>query len=262
MSGGRIALIVVGSIVALIGLAITVGGATLLWADLALRDDDGYFNTRDERFSTPLRAIVSENLDIGDIPGDSGQWADLRVRAERPDGAAGVRGRRAAGRRDPLPRGRPPHDRHRHRHRPLPRHLLAPPGAAGAAAAGAPAVLGRPGVRARPADADLGRGRRRLAGRRDERGRLGAGARRRLPGGEDLLGPLGRHRRAGARRLAAGRRHRDGRDRRPRPAAAPARGGARRAPRPSPRCRPRPGRRHPTGRGATRWTSPASSTRA
>ena len=86
MSGGRIALIVVGSIVALIGLAITGGGATLLWADLALRDDNGYFNTRDERFSTPLRAIVSENLDIGEIPGDSGRWADLRVRAERPDG--------------------------------------------------------------------------------------------------------------------------------------------------------------------------------
>ena len=97
MSGGRIALIVVGSIVALIGLAITVGGAALLWADLALRDDDGYFSTRDERFSTPLRAIVSENLDVGDLPGDSGQWADLRVRAERADGGlvfVGV-GRRA-----------------------------------------------------------------------------------------------------------------------------------------------------------------------
>lgn len=84
MSGGRIALIVAGSLVALIGLAILGGGATLLWVN-AQRDDDGFLTTRDERFSTPLRAIVSEDLDISDLPGDSGQWASLRLTARRPD---------------------------------------------------------------------------------------------------------------------------------------------------------------------------------
>ncbi len=86
MSGGRIVLIVVGCIVGLIGLAILIGGSALLWANQALRDGDGFFDTRTERFSTPLQAIVSESLDIDDIPGDSGQWASLRIRAERPDG--------------------------------------------------------------------------------------------------------------------------------------------------------------------------------
>ena len=85
MSGGRIALIVVGCIVGLIGLAILVGAGGLLWAN-SLRDDDGYITSDPERFETPLRAIVSESLDIGDIPGDSGRWASLRVSGERPDG--------------------------------------------------------------------------------------------------------------------------------------------------------------------------------
>lgn len=86
MSGGRIALIVSGVIVGLIGLAILVGGALLLYAHQALRDDDGFFTSDTERFATPLRAIVSEDLDITDVPGGSDRWADLRIRAERPDG--------------------------------------------------------------------------------------------------------------------------------------------------------------------------------
>jgi Domain of unknown function (DUF4389) len=87
MSGGRIALIVFGCLVGLLGLALVVGGAALLWANQALRDDDGYFTSDTERFQTPLRAISSENLDLGDVPGGSDRWADLRIRAERPGGA-------------------------------------------------------------------------------------------------------------------------------------------------------------------------------
>jgi hypothetical protein len=86
VSGGRIALIVVGVIVALIGLAILIGGATGLWAHEALRDDDGYFTSDTERLQTPLRALASEDLDLGDVPGGSDQWASLRIRAQRPDG--------------------------------------------------------------------------------------------------------------------------------------------------------------------------------
>jgi hypothetical protein len=72
--------------VGLIGLAVLVGGATLLWAHQALRDDDGYFSSGTERFQTPLRALVSEGLDIADVPGGTDRWANLRIRAERPDG--------------------------------------------------------------------------------------------------------------------------------------------------------------------------------
>jgi hypothetical protein len=86
VSGGRIALIVVGAIVALIGLAILAGGVAALWAYGALRDDDGYFTSDPEPFATPLRAIASEDLDLGDFPGGDDQWASLRIRAERPDG--------------------------------------------------------------------------------------------------------------------------------------------------------------------------------
>jgi hypothetical protein len=86
VSGGRIALIVIGCIVGLIGLGILVGGAVGLWAYTSLRDDDGYITSDPERFETPLRALVTENLDLGDIPSGDDFWASLRITAERPDG--------------------------------------------------------------------------------------------------------------------------------------------------------------------------------
>jgi hypothetical protein len=82
MTVGRVLLIVFGSIIALIGLALLVGGSLLLWADLSRKDDDGFFMSRTERYSTPSRAIVTENLDVGSVPGGSGRWADIRVRAD------------------------------------------------------------------------------------------------------------------------------------------------------------------------------------
>jgi len=81
MSAGRVLLIVFGSIISLIGLALLVGGGGLLWANQSLKDDDGYFTSRTERFVTGRSAIVSENLDVADVPGGSDRWADLRIRA-------------------------------------------------------------------------------------------------------------------------------------------------------------------------------------
>ena len=86
MSGGRIALIVFGCIVGLIGLALLIAGAVGLWAHTSLRDDDGYYTSDPERLETPLRALVTENLDLGDIPSGDDFWASLRITAERPDG--------------------------------------------------------------------------------------------------------------------------------------------------------------------------------
>jgi hypothetical protein len=81
VSFGRVLLLVFGVIVALIGLGLLAGGGALLYADQALKDDDGYFNTRTERFQTANRAIVTEKLDLTGVPGGSGRWADLRIHA-------------------------------------------------------------------------------------------------------------------------------------------------------------------------------------
>jgi hypothetical protein len=86
VSAKRVLLIVFGSIIGLLGLVVLAGGAALLWANQALKDDDGYFTSRTERFQTGARAIVSENLDLTDIPGGTDRWADLRIRASGADG--------------------------------------------------------------------------------------------------------------------------------------------------------------------------------
>ena len=65
MSAGRIALLVVGSIVALLALAFLAGGAVLFWAHTSERDGGGYYSTGSERFQTLTYALVSDDLDIG-----------------------------------------------------------------------------------------------------------------------------------------------------------------------------------------------------
>jgi hypothetical protein len=89
MSGGRIALIIIGSIFALISLAFLAGGGTLLWAHTTQRDDDGYYRTRDERFESPGYAIRSDDLDLGtDGPDwlfDPGRLGTIRLNATSGD---------------------------------------------------------------------------------------------------------------------------------------------------------------------------------
>ena len=74
-------LIVVGTLVGLIGLVLLAGGGALLWANQTLKDDDGYFTSRTATYANDGRAIASENLDLGDLPGGSGRWGELRIRA-------------------------------------------------------------------------------------------------------------------------------------------------------------------------------------
>jgi hypothetical protein len=61
---GRIVLLLVGAVTAIIALGLTAGGAALTYAYTAERKDDGYFVTRHEELATPLFALVSEDLDI------------------------------------------------------------------------------------------------------------------------------------------------------------------------------------------------------
>jgi hypothetical protein len=85
MSTGRVVLIVLGSIVALLGLALVVGGGFLLWADRTQREG-GYLTTPTERFATSTYALTRERLEA-DAGGSNWIWNDnwlgkVRIRGE------------------------------------------------------------------------------------------------------------------------------------------------------------------------------------
>ncbi|HEU4449038.1 MAG TPA: DUF4389 domain-containing protein [Gaiellaceae bacterium] len=95
MSGGRIALIVLGSLAALVAIGFLVAGGALLWLHQTQRDDDGYFTSSTERFESDGFALTSDGFDIAseasaeDAPDwllDEGRLATVRVRAEAAEG--------------------------------------------------------------------------------------------------------------------------------------------------------------------------------
>ncbi len=70
-SGGRIAVVVIGSILALVSLGVLAGGAVAVVADQTQRDSDGFLVTPSEQFDTGTYALVSETIAVtADIP----QW--------------------------------------------------------------------------------------------------------------------------------------------------------------------------------------------
>jgi hypothetical protein len=69
---GSILLLVFGSILGLVAFALVFGGGALIWADATQRDDDGYFTTSTERFTTPFYAITHEGVEVGDA--DTPDW--------------------------------------------------------------------------------------------------------------------------------------------------------------------------------------------
>jgi hypothetical protein len=87
----RVVVIVLGSVVALLGLALLAGGGVLGWAVATQRDDAGYFTTSTQRFHTRTAAITSRDIDLGRA-GPDDWWADrdiatVRIRAESGGGA-------------------------------------------------------------------------------------------------------------------------------------------------------------------------------
>lgn len=90
-SAGRIVLVVLGSIVALLGAGLLIAGGILLWADQTRRDDDGFLTTPTERFERDSYAIVSDNIDLFEAETGS-DWilsddilGDVRLRGANED---------------------------------------------------------------------------------------------------------------------------------------------------------------------------------
>jgi Domain of unknown function (DUF4389) len=82
---GRVALIVVGVITALLSLALLAAGTALVVIDQTQRDEDGFLMSPSEDFSTATYAIVSESADVDFGGSESAARAilgDVRIRSE------------------------------------------------------------------------------------------------------------------------------------------------------------------------------------
>lgn len=91
MRPGKIALLVVGSLAALVSLGMLLGGGALVAIHATQRDAAGYYATSTERFETPTFALTSERIDLAsDVWGRD--WDPLReVTARIVAGSAGGR---------------------------------------------------------------------------------------------------------------------------------------------------------------------------
>jgi hypothetical protein len=82
-SAGRIAAVIVGGLLGLVSLGLLIAGGAGLWAN-GQKDDQGYLQTRTERFHTQTAALRTNNLDI-DLGGtasvlDSDLYGKVRLR--------------------------------------------------------------------------------------------------------------------------------------------------------------------------------------
>jgi len=82
---GRVVLIVVGVIAALLSLPMLAGGTALIVVDQTQRDDDGFLMSPSEDFSTATYAIVSDSADVdfgGSERAARAILGDIRIRSE------------------------------------------------------------------------------------------------------------------------------------------------------------------------------------
>ncbi len=59
MSAGKIFVVILGVFILLIGLALSLGGGALLWANVAVKDGDGYYSTRTLEIRRDAYAITT-----------------------------------------------------------------------------------------------------------------------------------------------------------------------------------------------------------
>ena len=92
---GRVLLLVFGGLAVLIGAAMLVGGAGMLWVDQTKRDDTGYLNTSTGQFVTRSYALTSNPLDVhlGNYRnwfGDEDVFGSIRLQTESADADVGI----------------------------------------------------------------------------------------------------------------------------------------------------------------------------
>jgi hypothetical protein len=90
MTGGKLALLISGVVLALFGFGAAVGGGGLLWAQ-SERTDDGYLTSPTYKLETDGSALTAEEIHLGGpTPGDWVPWFarfEVRIDVEAVDGA-------------------------------------------------------------------------------------------------------------------------------------------------------------------------------
>jgi hypothetical protein len=83
-----VALIIIGSIVGLIGLALLAAGGGVLWGDQTQRDSGGYFTGSAHRVATESFAVTHEGVDLGHLPDflDNGKLVRISIDAKSETG--------------------------------------------------------------------------------------------------------------------------------------------------------------------------------
>jgi len=79
-------MVVLGAIAALIALALIAAGGFGLWAHETQRDTSGFFTSKPVVLESLGAAVVSRDLDVGDIPIETKGFAELRLRGETTNG--------------------------------------------------------------------------------------------------------------------------------------------------------------------------------
>ncbi len=88
MKVGKIIAGVVAVIMAVVAVALLVGGGVLTWAHATQRDADGFLESPTYDLETAGYALTSGDIDLGDRPGDwwPGNLADVRFEVQATDG--------------------------------------------------------------------------------------------------------------------------------------------------------------------------------
>jgi hypothetical protein len=87
MRPGKIVLLVVGVILALVAFGFLVGGGSLVWAYSTQRDAAGYFTTDAETLASRSYAVTSQSIELGAKPGDWFPHGIATVRIEATSSA-------------------------------------------------------------------------------------------------------------------------------------------------------------------------------
>jgi hypothetical protein len=87
VTGGGVALVIVGSLLGLLALGVLGGGGAVLWADQTQRDSNGYFSSAAHTYASSTYAITHEGAHVDGLPnGIEDELARIRVTATSANG--------------------------------------------------------------------------------------------------------------------------------------------------------------------------------